>query len=420
MKKALEKILALLPEWQGDSAALLRGAEYFWAEKAELEKAAEELPLNHDLQYEGLRRLLCLCLEEFADIFTEGGKKRCEVSVPAPTCAIYAMQAASEDIAFTSSAFFAQIVLRGIFLHREPIDLQSCARRRCGLNKMRLMLLAMPPVKPPEYQIEFGALCDECTKIGEGLGQGTVTVSSSFVKCGDDSAYQRKSAEEFTRRILTLTGIKPEKQHLSRAFALYGRLVSAEKKLARLNSRPDRRPLMGNSFSLAQSVMLMSTARAENFIAALELLAEELEKAPVCQGKKRFYCFYIPFLQPEVERRFRENGVQLLGNAAFLERDKSVGFDIPGMICAWLKSSALRADTVEQSAIIADEMERLGSTTFITGAFAFDRWLGSTAPLQSKILAERGIRTRSLEADFWCENVMFGSVLNRIDQICMK
>ena len=177
---------------------------------------------------------------------------------------------------------------------------------------------------------------------------------------------------------------------------------------------------MGNSFALAQSVMLMSTPRAEAFIAALELLAKELENAPACPEQKRFYCFYTPFLQPEVERRFRENGVQLLGNAAFLERDSAVGFDIPGMICAWLKSSALRANTMEQCAIIAAEMERLGCSTFITGAFAFDRWLGSTTPMQSKILAEHGIRTRSLEADFWCENVMFGSVLNRIDQICMK
>ena len=420
LTEAVKKILALLPECRCEADALLPGLEYFWVEKNELVKAAEELPRNHDLEYEGVRRLLSLCLEEFASIFTESGSKHCEVTVPSPVCAMYAMQAAAKDTDFISSAFFAQIALRGIFLHREPVDLQSCARRRCGLNKMRFMLLSQPPVKAPEYQIEFGVLCDECVKVGESLGQATVTISGSFPKGRDKYSGQRRLAEDFCRRIYEATGISPENTHINRAFCLYGRLMKALNTIAALNLRRDRLPLSGNSLALAQSVSLMCTPRAEEFIAALEILAGELERAPLAHIEKRFYCFYVPFLQPEVDRRFRENGVHLVGNAAFLTRSRAVGFDVPGMILAWLESMALRADTAQLCEIIAAGMEKAGCDTYITGAFAFDRWLGSTVPMQAKLLSAHGIRTRSIEADFWCENVMFGSVLNRIDQLCMK
>ena len=40
--------------------------------------------------------------------------------------------------------------------------------------------------------------------------------------------------------------------------------------------------------------------------------------------------------------------------------------------------------------------------------------------MQRKILAEKyGIKTIVLNADFWCENEMFGNLQERIDQICM-
>ena len=129
-------------------------------------------------------------------------------------------------------------------------------------------------------------------------------------------------------------GIKAESQHIRRAFALYARLMKAQNRLAELNRRPERRPLMGNSLALAQSVQLMSTPRAEKFIEAMELLCLELEKTPEDTASTRYYAFYVPFMQPEVDRRFRENGVYLVGGAAFLEGQRHLGLSIPGSIAA--------------------------------------------------------------------------------------
>jgi len=420
-KNSITQLIDLLPECNCDVDKLCRGAEYFCCDETALAQAAKNLPLNHDIQYEGVRRLLSLCLEEFQDIFSESRMKRCEVTVPAPACAVYALQSASKDrIRFTSSAFFAQIVLRGMFLHREPLDLRSCSKRRCGLNQMRSLLANAPPVSQPEYYLQFGVLCDECTKVGESIPENIKVISIHFPKGNDASQFIRRMSESFAAKISEEFELEIEKKDIACAMALYSRLMKACNKLLELNSRVDRKPLCGNSLALAQSIQLMSTGRAERFINALEILVNELEEAPEEDASKRFYCYYVPFLQPEIDRRFRENGAYLVGNAAFLESGKKIGFDLPGMIQSWLENMSLRKSTEEQASIIKAAMERNSCSVFITGAFAFDRWLGSTTPMLAKLLNTYGIRSRSIEADFWCENIMFGSVLNRIDQMCMK
>lgn len=62
------------------------------------------------------------------------------------------------------------MLLRGLLLSRAPLDMTSCSKRRCGLNKMRGRLFLDPPGgSAPELLLEFGVLCDECAKTGEGL-----------------------------------------------------------------------------------------------------------------------------------------------------------------------------------------------------------------------------------------------------------
>ena len=41
-----------------------------------------------------------------------------------------------------STAMAAQIALRGVFLHTEPVDLSATRMRRCGLNSMRRRIAA--------------------------------------------------------------------------------------------------------------------------------------------------------------------------------------------------------------------------------------------------------------------------------------
>ena len=69
-----------------------------------------------------------------------------------------------------TGALAQQVLLRGLLLSRAPLDMTSCSKRRCGLNKMRGRLFLDPPGgSAPELLLEFGVLCDECAKTGEGL-----------------------------------------------------------------------------------------------------------------------------------------------------------------------------------------------------------------------------------------------------------
>ena len=155
---------------------------------------------------------------------------------------------------------------------------------------------------------------------------------------------------------------------------------------------------------------------------ALELLCSELESAPeTVEPRKRLYCFYIPFLQPELDRRFRENGVDLLGSAAFLYTTGAPGFGTGGAAAAWLSGMSIAGGLRRECRSIAEEMRRMGCCAYFTGAFAFDRWMGAPDPLRRRILAEEyGVRTLFLDSDFWCENAMFGSVLERVDNLCVQ
>ena len=122
----------------------------------------------------------------------------------------------------------------------------------------------------------------------------------------------------------------------------------------------------------------------------------------------------------EMEQVFRENGVELVGNAACLQTGRFVGLDLAGMTEAWLDNMANRASPEKQCAAIADAMADFGCRTYLTGFFGFDRRLGAGMPLRRRILQENyGITTKVLDTDFWCENAMFGNPENRIDQLCI-
>lgn len=419
MEEEFKKLLSLLPECKCNIFALCRGAEYFSVTANEVERAVQEMPQNHDLRYKGVRLLLSAYIEEFAELFDSHEVAQCEVTVPAPICAVLALQsAANRRIEFVSSAFFSQVMLRGILLNAEPLNVASCSKRRCGLNRMRETLLTAAPAGQIRYQLQFSALCDECAKTGESCSKSTSTYTLS-IPHGDNKMLPAFT-HEFYSKLCKGLEITVSKSDMKYAFELYGRLLKAEKQICRFNSRPDREPLWGNSLALVQSSMLIAARHPERFASALELLASELEVAPEFQGKNRIYCYFIPFLQPRIERRFRGNKVYLCGNAAFINVGTSAGFDIAGATAAWAESLIGRASPEKQSAAIAHEMANGGLDTYLTGMFSFDRCLGASVPMQRKILAEKyGIKTIVLNTDFWCENEMFGNLQERIDQICM-
>ena len=262
---------------------LARLADYFELDSRRVAAAASALEENHDLGYGSVRRLLAACLEELCGALSCcGGRRLVEVSVPAPLPLVMALQrSAASRARFSTAALLAEIFLRGLMLDSRPLDGRSCGVRRCGLNRMRERLLTAPPAGDIALALQFGSLCDECVKTGEGFAGKEKCVSCTLPRSG-------AQREALSAELLRLTaraacerlGVRLGEADIEHGLALYGRLMRVQARLALLNARAKRRPLCGNSFALAQTVQLCCFDDWEAPLSALETLAGELEGAP--------------------------------------------------------------------------------------------------------------------------------------------
>jgi len=422
LNDACANFLKRLPESRGTAEELARAAGYFGLGAAQLDAAAARLETDFDCGLRGVRMLLGAFFDEFLRVFRPT-LPAFEVTVPAPLGAIMALQeAARGKYALETGALAAQIGLRALLLDRRPLEFSSCGMRRCGLNRMRERLFRDPPAQEPAGLLQFGILCGECAKCGEGLTDRAVT--AMLPKASASGGFAREhyflaSMERFMEEACRSMGLRPDAAGTARAQQRYGRLCRVERKIAALAASPDRLPPGGNTLALAQSAQLMVFDDWERVLGALETFAEELQNAPPSSGEPRIYAFFVPFLQPEIDARFRANGVRLLGNAAFLTETKRVGFSPAEMAAAWAQSLCAARDAEGECRAIAAAVRAASASRYLTGMFAFDRWMGAAAPLQRRILREKfGVESVVLDADFWCENAMFGGMDERVDAIC--
>ena len=410
---ACTAFLSLLPECRCEADALSFALSRFGLGYEAVEQARADLPKNYDLEYEGIRVLLSALIEEFVRIpMRADGRARCEVTVPCPTFLIMALQKAAGHVRFSSDALIAQIVLRSIFLHRQPVDSSCSAKRFCGLNRMREYLFS--EMSAADYLLQFGVLCDECTKCHEENPAVKRVFSVTFPKGNGESvnAYVRRATENFISEICSALDIELTRAHSSQAIKQYAGIVRLENRLLQLNRRNDRKPMKGNSFALAQTVLLLVFDDWDKINQALETLVREYGSAEPADNiqRKRLYCFYTPFLYPEIDRLFRENDVDLIGSAVFLPLQASAGFSLTEMTVAWLHSLSVRAPAVEQGERIAKEIVASGCCGYLTGMFNFDRWMGPTAMIHTELLWQiYRIPSWTVDIDFWLESATTGA-----------
>lgn len=408
MKKMLilacEVFLSLLPESECDPTELAFALDSFEIDEKQVLIAAEKLPEYHDLDYKGVRLLICEYIKQFCRIFSKkDGRLRCEITVPAPLFLIMAFQTAGEKkLRFSTDALIAQIVLRSFFLYKRPIDEANNSKRFCGLNRMRLRL-----IEHFDYLIQFGVLCDECLKCGESISDKVKVLSVCYPKGGSDELRKHiaDNTKAFISEVRNAMAIKLDAKHKKAALTQYAALVKYQNALLKLNRRTDRKALKGNSFALVQTVQLTVFDEWEKVLGALSLLTEELEQAPAVSNAKRIYCFYTPFLQPEIDYEFYRNGIQLIGSAVFLYNGKQLSFKLEDMVADWLFGMNVRADAATESEKIALEIKANNCCVYLTGMYGFDRWMGSSTAIHQEVLfKDHGIQTMTIDIDFWNEH----------------
>lgn len=358
------------------------------------------MPEYHDLAFKGVRSLISEYVRHFCGIFSKKDTRLCcEVTVPSPLFLIMAFQSAGkEKLRFSTDALIAQIVLRSFFLYDRPIDEFNASKRFCGLNRMRLRL-----VDEFDYLMQFGVLCDECLKCGESCSDAVKVFSVSYPKqIGRQMICKR--TEEFVFDCCKAMDIELSPDKGQDAKKQYSQLVKLQSALLRLNHRTDRKPLKGNSFALAQTVQLTVFDGWERVLDALDILTKELECAPERGGNQRIYCFYTPFLQPEIDHLFRTNGIDLMGSAVFLHDSRRISFSLEAMVADWLLGMNVRRGAETESVNIAREIQENDCCAFLTGMYGFDRWMGSAMPVHRQQLSDvYGIPTFALDIDFWRE-----------------
>lgn len=406
--------LEWLPECAVTPEALARSLNDFEIDSRTVRESARLLPKHYDLNFRGVRLLIGVCLEQFVAMTENDVCRRCEVTVPSPTFLTMALSRAAEGrIRFSTDALIAQIVLRSFFLSRRPVENVGCAMARCGLNLMRSALAERGYCR--DGMLSFGVLCDECVKTSEGISlPGCTVVYPKAVS----PAWTVERTQRFVDDVCESLGVTLTDRHRLGAMGEYGRLVQLEDRL--LRSQIDAGfPLNGNSLTLAQTMQLMVFSDWSPVLHALELLCRELKSAVRVPPSVRVYCFYLPFLYPELDGLFREQGVSLTGNAVFLTQPKTdipSGMNLEVMTAQWLNSMTVRAGTKETCAAIARAIHEQGCCAYLTGMFAFDRWMGQNTALCREILwREAGIPTHILNLDFWCERP--GDVLTQVESL---
>ena len=111
--------------------------------------------------------------------------------------------------------------------------------------------------------------------------------------------------------------------------------------------------------------------------------------------------------------------MDLLGNAAFLSAPPGAGEDIYGLSAHVLLHSASALGLEDEARLTARAARGCGCSAYLTGAFSFDRRMGSAVPLLRRILRERyGLDSYALESDFWAETGSPMIPLERVDAIC--
>lgn len=425
-------------------AAFAACCEYWNLTDEDLDRALERAARYHRTALPSMRRILGIYLREWMAPFDSTYQKHVYYNVPGTITFMYFLReilGTEESSAYVGSPdFISMVVLYGIFGRKTRIETGSC--RHCAVNLMRAALAEDPAFSAADLQVSFGFTCDEAPRQDAILRSAGKDVLRLFVmnpvRSEKSPAYIEERLRELLLKAQEKFGISPlqkdEKFDVSPMQSNESFGISSMQKDVRADTQQEvYRVCKSARFRLAVKVhQIIDYVRSSGFFwvtnndivflesllitsfqcgmqeleETLTKLFEEIKKdtsEDVRKVRHRFCVYYTPICNPEYGEIMEENGIALLDHTAFSNSAMVTGSKDPCEDASLEAMGMLIAGPArEEGEKIAELIRRKKLDGFVSGMFAFDRWMGMQQYQLKTIIEERTGKTVFLyDTDFW-------------------
>ena len=358
----------------------------------------------YDMDIPGVRALLRLYIEEFTALFTSNGLYRVYASVPCPTIIPAALNSTGK-VSVHTAEFCAMITLQGI-LGQPPPSSGHCWNSRCAMLENRRGFVEAGIIPRPQLMWSFGLLCDECCKTDElihdcdGVGQ----MNSFCAKPYDAMRFVRYEEELRTslEYICVQSGAALPQTKGIRDTTNKAAILAAA--ICCSNASATRPPLKAGTVALIQTSQLMAFQDMSELVDALEDIYRNMRHIDRAGAMEKLYTYYIPPCIPELGAVYADNGICLVGSAAFITCPVQCmhAKDIAGMAAASWDASILSRSSTDYVRETARTIKKYNCMGYLNGMFGFDRWLGTAHRLTDGEIARlTGKPVFQCSTDFW-------------------
>jgi hypothetical protein len=424
MLSACEVFLKCIKSSTLSPAELARALERFGISAECVIKAAEELPEHYHLDLEGIRRIIELYIAEFIDLFKNTDSALICTTHPTP---LYVMllvgNAGRSGVRIKTPGFVAMLVLRSFFLWKEDIKgVLGSELPVCGMNQMRLFLIKNECIDRPAVLWNWDLLCDENCITGRILKRHYPEIEKIDIKGLRSSNSEEElflhlcsQVEKAFFKLGRVLDLDISENVEKQSWNQWMSLVLVIESITKLNNKLQGRLLGGNNLALAHSIMLTAFSDYAPLMESLDLLYVELKNkrdriehsGKGYANKACLYCYYVPLTTPQVSSLFARHGVSLIGNTAFLFRKveefspKSLHERI-ALVCMQI---LVGGDCETEAEEVGKRLEEYRCRGYLTGMYAFDRWLGSGQGAVAELIEKKfGYPVFFLDMDFWHSN----------------
>jgi len=446
-----EQIDEFMPDW-------LYTLDVIGLTDEDVRYAAEEyIPLNWDIQYRGVRKMIGAHIRELAEIaktkkYKAEGKKIIYGILPAVQIAYTGYKYAAGDDAYISFPDLLLVNILNGFFHKAAPFLNYAEElgftygcRHCPLNKMRVAAYAKGIIAAPDVIWSWGLNCDEGPKTDEMiqcmLGEEWKYVISriphdTYYGQRDDEhdriAYLASILKSDMDKISEITGIYPSAEDMNKALMDFGRFQFKLGTLVALTCNSDPVPLGGNTLTQFEDFVGVPFNCGYKYMEeAIDILIKEIKavvkagEGILPKGSPKMGCYFVPFCIPWVDRLFRENGVALTFSHTLTPTRNQMAParypDDPYMSLAenWLKMPIGQNMGYEAEAFV-EHVEAYKPDGMVVGLFDFDRWLGGHHKMLAKYVEDKtDIPHYYVESDFWDDrDYSEEAIRTRIESIC--